>query len=229
MNEVAQRRGPAALVESLLRSDGRFRVGAERAPWTLIIAIIIIFGGFYGAVMGSNYARPLQCWYSAVKVPILLIGSTFVCVANFYVINVILGLGSDFAHAFRGILTAQAAAAVALASFAPVTAFIYYCTSNYAFALLLNASIFCAASLAGQVTLMRYYRPLIQKSKRHKIALACWIFLYVFIGVKMGHVLRPFIGDPTEKTTFFRERAFYNNPYTNLFWGGYSVVKGLRR
>jgi len=64
----------------------------------------------------------------------------------------------------------------------------------------------------------RYYAPLIRRSPRHRLLLRVWFFLYAFVGIQMGWVLRPFIGTPHLPVTFFRSEA----------WGNaYVVVAGL--
>ncbi len=37
-----------------------------------------------------------------------------------------------------------------------------------------------------------------------------WIVIYVFVGIQMGWVLRPFIGDPRTPVQFFREGSWSN-------------------
>ena len=44
--------------------------------------------------------------------------------------------------------------------------------------------------------LRREYEPLIRKDREHRWMLRTWIFIYVFVGVQMAWVLRPFVGDP---------------------------------
>ena len=205
-------------VEALLRGEGGHAVGGARAPWGRLALWLTVCGVFYGAVMGSFGDRGLQSLYSASKVPVLLLLTTAICIPNFFVWNAILGLGADFAAACRGVLAAQATLAVALVGFAPVTLFFYASSSSYPFALTLNGAVFAAASIAGQVTLARHYRPLIAKNPRHRFGLAAWLILYIFVAIQMGSVLRPFVGDPKEPTTFFRERAFRENPYATIFW-----------
>jgi hypothetical protein len=40
--------------------------------------------------------------------------------------------------------------------------------------------------------------------------LRTWIVIYVFVGIQMGWVLRPFIGDPRAPVQFFREDSWSN-------------------
>ena len=40
--------------------------------------------------------------------------------------------------------------------------------------------------------------------------LRLWVGVYAFVGIQMGWVLRPFVGDVNAPTTFFRESAWGN-------------------
>ncbi len=40
--------------------------------------------------------------------------------------------------------------------------------------------------------------------------LRIWLVIYVFVGIQMGWVLRPFIGDPRMPVQFFREGSWSN-------------------
>jgi len=47
-----------------------------------------------------------------------------------------------------------------------------------------------------------------------------WVFLYAFVGIQMGWVLRPFIGDPGQRPTFLRSES-WGNAYVivmDTFW-----------
>ena len=62
----------------------------------------------------------------------------------------------------------------------------------------------------------RYYVTLIRRSPTHRTILYAWFFLYIFVGVQMAWVLRPFVGDASAPVTFFRQQA----------WGNAYVVVG---
>ena len=40
--------------------------------------------------------------------------------------------------------------------------------------------------------------------------LMIWVGLYAFVGMQMGWMLRPFIGDPGLPVAFFRQEPFSN-------------------
>jgi hypothetical protein len=171
----------------------------------------IVGGGLlYGAVMGAYGLRPLQMLYSSLKVPLLVAVSGLICLPNLLVLNTILGLRPDFGAVLRGAAMAQGTVCVSLAALAPLTVVAYLSLEEYGEAVLFNGVVFLAASLAGQVTLGRHYRPLIERNPRHRIARDLWLGLYVFVAVQMAWVLRPFVGDPEQPTGFFRAGAWSN-------------------
>jgi hypothetical protein len=70
--------------------------------------------------------------------------------------------------------------------------------------------MFAVASLTAQAILRRHYRPLIVRDPRHRRLLRGWLALYAFVGIQMGWVLRPFIGEMDLPTRFFREDTWGN-------------------
>jgi hypothetical protein len=196
-------------------------------PWTtrsaktgtalgLLLGLLVAFGMSYGAVMGAFDGRLLQVFYSAVKVPFLLIATSMIALPNFFVINTLFGLRRDFAESIRALAATQAGLAVILASMAPFT-ILWYATSNdYSAALRFNALMFAVASFGAQILLRGYYRPLIERNPRHRLMLWFWLVIYMFVGIQMGWVLRPFIGDPTSPVQFFRQEA-WSNAYVVVF------------
>jgi len=208
-------------IDDFLRGRGVFAPDAPlagRLRWLLIL--LVACGLFYGAVMGSYsglaVGRLPQMLYSGVKVPLLLLATFLLCLPSFFVINTIAGLSEDFGQALRALIGAQSCVTVVLASLAPFTMVWYLSNDDYRQAILFNAVMFGIASFAAQRIVRRYYRPLIRRSPRHRLMLRFWFFLYVFVGIQMGWVLRPFIGDPRLPVAFVRAEA----------WGNAYVVVG---
>jgi uncharacterized membrane protein YqjE len=194
--------------------------------------LAIIFGGmFFGAVMGSYsffstfmLASPkqveatffLQSFYSAVKVPILILVSALLAVPSFYVFHALLGLHEDFGKAIKAVLSTQSAVAIILASLSPIVIICYLGTPTYRQVVLVNSVMFAIASISAQWVLRRRYRHLILENRRHLWTMWLWMSLYSFVGIQMGWVLRPFIGDPNSPTTFIRQEA-WGNAYVVIF------------
>jgi hypothetical protein len=200
----------------VLRPEGRGEVTPRGA-----LALILCFGLLYGALMGTFYGegqwpRALQAFYSATKVPLLLILTFLLALPSFYVINLLFGLGADFGQALRALMATQAGLTVILASFGPFTVMFYASTTNYDAAILFNGLMFGAASFAAQRLLRRFYAPLIARNPRHRQMARLWLILYAFVGIQMGWVLRPFIGRPDSPTQFFREGA-WGNAYVEVW------------
>jgi hypothetical protein len=195
--------------DSRSSADAPSRVGA----WASL-AVVAVGGAAYGGVMGAFGGvagdRPLQIVFSAVKVPILIAVTTALAMPSFFVLNTLLGLRDDFAEAARAVAATQSAVAVVLASLAPYTALWYVSTTDYHEATAFNALMFGAASVAAQWVLRRRYARLIARNRRHRVMLWGWLGVYAFIGIQMGWVLRPFIGQPGVPVTFFREGVWGN-------------------
>jgi hypothetical protein len=205
------------LADSVLRGEPSAREGrlALRKPALGSLALgIVVFGMFYGGVMGMYGGvlgpRLLQVVYSAVKVPILLVVTFLLSLPSFFVINALIGLRSEFSRVLQALLATQTGLTVILAALAPFTAFWYISGSDYPLAILFNGGMFAVASLSAQWMLRRDYIPLIRDNPKHRWMLRTWILIYVFVGIQMGWVLRPFIGDPDQPVQFFREGSWSN-------------------
>ena len=186
----------------------------RQLPLRRLLLLIAMFGLLYGGVMGSYGGvfgeRWKQVIYSAVKVPFLLIGTFLLSLPSFFVISTLLGLRDDFAHSLRVLIATQAALTIILASFAPFTALWYLSSTDYQAAVLFNALMFGISSIAAQLLLRRFYAPLIARNPRHRLLVRAWLIVYAFVGIQMGWLLRPFIGNPLEPSHFFREHAWGN-------------------
>ena len=200
----------------------------RRRPWTTRTAVrgrtralgvcVLAFGFLYGATMGSYGGvegdRAWQLLYSGLKVPVLLFVTFLIGLPNFFVLNTLFGLRRDFREALCALVAAQAGVAIVLASCAPLTLFWYASVADYSAALRFNGLIFALASFSGQYLLRGYYRPLILRNPRHMPLLWTWLGLYVFVGIQMGWILRPFVGAPSAPVQFFRSGE---NAYVRAF------------
>jgi hypothetical protein len=179
-----------------------------------LMLAIVVYGMFYGGVMGSyggvSGLRLWQAVYSAVKVPFLMLTTFLLSLPSFFVLNTLFGLRDDFARVVRALISTQAGLTVILSALAPFTAFWYVSGSGYETAILFNGMMFAVASFSAQWMLRREYIPLIESNPKHRWMLRTWIVIYVFVGIQMGWVLRPFIGDPKAPVQFFREGSWSN-------------------
>jgi hypothetical protein len=202
----------------LLQADGLLRgqtlQADRRSTIAALLAMVLVFGMFYGAVMGTfggiRGERSLQLLYSGLKVPLLLLVTFGLSLPSFFVLNTLLGVRDDFAAVLRALIATQSVLTIILAALAPFTALWYASSGSYRPAILFNAAMFAIASFAAQWLLRRWYAPLIARNVRHRILLRVWLVIYAFVGVQMAWVLRPFVGNPDQATRFFRQGAWGN-------------------
>ena len=84
------------------------------------------------------------------------------------------------------------------------------------------------ASFSAQWMLRREYAPLIRSNPRQRWMLRTWIIIYIFVGIQMGWVLRPFIGNPRAPVQFFREGS-WSNAYLFVLQTIWDVLSGRSR
>src|ERR1041384_3298705 len=210
-------------VDRLLRGEGEFSAqqlpAVEQAPARTQLLIIALFGATYGAVMGSYGGLADDGWkqalISAIKVPFLYSVTFILCLPSFFVLNAVAGLAGDFRRVLNALLAFQGIAALVLSALAPITFLFNVSTDFYAFMILWNGAAFATASLTGHAVMRRIYRPLITGNRRHQLLYRVWVFLYVFVGIEMAWVLRPFVGAPGMPVQFFRHGA-WGNAYTRI-------------
>jgi hypothetical protein len=223
------------LADDVLRGEVSDAREAPERPLTLLgslVLAIVVFGMFYGGVMGTfggmAGSRIWQVVFSAVKVPFLLMTTFLLSLPSFFVLNTLLGLRGDFPRVVRALISTQACLTVILSSLAPFTSFWYVSGSRYDLAILFNGLMFAVASVSAQWMLRRDYMPLLQGNPRHRWMLRTWIIIYVFVGIQMAWVLRPFIGDPRAPVQFFREGS-WSNAYEVVLQMIWDVLSGRGR
>ena len=203
-----------SLIDDVLRRRPWTTRTAARGRTRALGACVFAFGFLYGMAMGSYSGvggdRVWLLLYSGLKVPFLLLLTFLIGLPNFFVLNTLFGLRRDFRESLRALLAAQAGVAIVLAACAPLTLLWYASFADYSAAVRFNGLIFALASFAGQHLLRGYYRPLILRNPRHRPLLWAWLGLYVFIGIQMGWIMRPFIGAPGAPVQFFRSGDWGN-------------------
>lgn len=213
--------------DDLLRGAGAFDARTPvLVPWWWLPVLTAAGACIYGAFMGSyllDAARLKLVLYAGLKTPLLLMATTLLCLPGFFVLNTLLGLREDLRESLQAIFSGQAALGLALASLAPLLRFWYVSGPGYRWAILMNAILFATATGAGHLVMLRYYRRLIARHRYHRVGLYAWVVLYAFVGIQMGWVLRPFIGEPEVPVQFFRQ-----GPFTNAYVVVAELIFGSR-
>jgi hypothetical protein len=203
-----------ARIDDILRCRRAIQARSARSALLWMVGCVAAFGMAYGAVMGAFGGvcgeRAWQAVYSALKVPLLLLGTSLIAWPSFFVLNTLVGLRRDFFRAAMALMAAQAGLAIVLASLAPLTIVWYASSSSYGDAICFNGVMFAVACFAGQWLLRDHYRLLVQRDSRHRWMFWIWLVIYIFVGIQMAWVLRPFVGDPNAPVEFFRQEKWGN-------------------
>jgi hypothetical protein len=201
-----------ATAERLLRAN------VDEAPRPATCVLLAVAGSaVFGLLLGGASGEPWLAVFAMLKLPLLLLFTTALCVPSFFVVHSVLGLRDDFGAAMAGLWSAQATLGITLAALAPFVAFATLSIGNEFTLTLADALLLGVGTIAAQQMLARHYKPLIARDARHRITLRGWLVLYAFTGVQLAWVLRPFRGTAGLPVQFLRPEAFEQNAYVVLF------------
>ena len=183
-----------------------------------LVAITCLFFAVYGGIMGA-FNSPLQALSSAIKLPLLYLGTMLICVPTLHILNLLFGARQSLSQVLVLLLATLAVTATILAAFAPVTAFFMMTTRNYEFIKLLNVAIIAISGVIGIRFFYRGMHAMSDDDKPSAVAarekvLRAWILLYAFVGSQLAWTLRPFFGDPHKPFEIVREVG--GNFYTDV-------------
>lgn len=229
--------------------EGEVRIAPGRLT-RVIVALGVAYGFCMGcyALLSSDGPEFRQVLASMLKVPLLFYLTLLVTLPSLYVFNALVGSRLTFTSMVK-LLTATLGVNVAgLASLGPIVAFFSACTTSYPFMVLLNVAVFAASGFLAQAFLLQTLqrlsivqtieppsedvpigetpsavRPITdQFLGRHvKTIFRLWMVLFGLVGGQMAWVLRPFIGNPSVRFTWFRSR------HSNFFEAVFHAIGAL--
>jgi len=181
----------------------------------------------YGAAAGA-YAGLPQALSSAIKLPLLFLGTLAICFPGFFVIQVLVGSRLRLAQVLALTTGALALSAIVLAAVVPVALFFLLTGGNYYFLELLHVVIVLGAGLIGMVALHEGLAFACEKRgvypRNAMTIMQVWAVLFAFVGVQMAWNLRPFVGDRGEPFKVFRH--YEGNFYTAVIYSLQKLSKG---
>ncbi len=204
----------AALLDELAR-------GVDlRGKLALTVTAMVAGAGLYGAALGL-WRGGVQVAYAAVKLPlVLIVTSTLTMVFN-WMTAVLFGLRLRFAQVAALSFLALAAAAVLLASLAPV-AWLFSVSvpapslearATHNLLYLLHTVLVGASGLAGVAVLWRTLERVAGDQRRAKKIFAAWVLSFALVGGQVAWALRPFVGSIYHRQAFLRPDALDGNVY----------------
>lgn len=172
--------------------DGR----SFRAFFFSSLFAILVFGGFYGAVMGL-YAGGLQILFDALKIPMLLLISLFVSLPTYYVLSGILGGELSLRQLTTLFMVSFAVMSTLLVAFMPVTLFFTLTTpertfTTYAFTILLNVGFFALSGLTAVSYLLKGFSRIHDENRSWVLSFIIGSLVLIFVGTQLAWVLRPY-------------------------------------
>jgi hypothetical protein len=229
-----------AIVEIILRQREQFFLEIKEGIdlhgkiRSMIIASAV-FLALFGAVLGSSsgLAGIGQAMSSAVKLPILFLLTSLICLPTLYLFNTLFGARQSIRQNLAMYLAPITIMTVMLFGFAPIVLFFLITVSDYQFFKLLNVVVFAISGFIGMWFLVKGMWIISTDEEEdgvriRRLTLLFWICLYAFVGSQMAWTLRPFIGDPNYGFELFRQAG--GNFYTNVWFSlgeflGFVIVR----
>jgi len=201
-----------------------------RAKIVHALVTLLVLCAFYGAAAGA-YAGPVQALSSAIKLPVLFLGTLLICFPAFYVIQVLVGSRLRLAQVLALIMGALALSTIVLAAIVPVALFFLLTGANYYFLELLHVAIVLGSGLVGMLALHEGLAYACEKRgvypRSAMTIMQVWAVLFAFVGVQMAWNLRPFVGDRGEPFKVFRH--YEGNFYTAVIYSLRKLSQGGSR
>jgi len=191
------------------------------------LGTLVVLGALYGAAAGA-YAGPAQALATALKLPLLFLGTLAICFPGFFVVQVLVGSRLRLAQVLALVLGALALSAILLATVVPVTAFFLLTGANYYFLTLLHIVLVLGAGLVGMVALHEGLAFACEQRgiypKKAMAIMKMWAVLFAFVGIQMAWNLQPFVGDRGAPFQWFRHSE--GNFYTAIVYSLERLVRG---
>jgi len=196
---------------------------------TLIFLLVIAVGtGAFGAAIGF-WRAPMQAAFSAIKLPLVILLTTFCNALLNGMLAPLLGLNIGFRQSLSLILMSFVIASAILGSFAPLVLFMIWnlppgsanaetIRSAYRVMQLVLTGII---AFAGIMANWRLFPLLREQSHSRAVAyrvLFAWLAGNLFLGSQICWMLRPFVGNPGAPLEFIGPGLKQGNFFETIFY-----------
>jgi hypothetical protein len=182
-------------------------MGKDLEPLVLAAFVAIVVGsGVFGGVLATSRGGA-QLLYSALKLPLALVGTLVLVVPAFYAIAASLGRPLSLRSAVGLVLAGTARAALVLVAFTPLLWLALDGGVGYHKGVLLASVCYAIAGLGA----LRLILHGMGGDLRAFIILACFASVMAPVGAQTAWMLRPFFGRPAAASVPFvraRESSF---------------------
>ena len=191
------------------------------------LSTLLLLCALYGAAAGA-YAGPAQALATAIKLPLLFLGTLAICFPGFFVIQVLVGSRLRLAQVLALVLGSLSLSALLLAAVVPVTAFFLFTGANYYFLTLLHVLMVLGAGLVGMAVLHEGLAFACEKRgvypRKAMTIMKVWAVLFAFVGIQMAWNLQPFVGERDRPFELFRHNE--GNFYTAVIYSLQKLAHG---
>lgn len=180
----------------------------------------LLFSAIYGFLLGM-YSGSFQTIAGAVKFPLLLFGTLFLCLPPLYMVNLLIGIKISFRQTLVLLLGATYVMSALLASLSPVLVFAMLNTTNsdiISLIMLISCAISGAFALHCVWGGMQYLTDR-QGGQSHAWIVKIWSVMYMIVGTQLSWGLRPFVGQRGEF-------VFFQSVGGSFFSAVFELVKG---
>jgi hypothetical protein len=190
------------------------------------LGIIVAGTGVFGAAMGA-WRGPQQAVYTAIKLPLIILLTTFGNALLNAILAPLLGLNLRFRQSLLAILMSFTITAAILGALSPLTLFLVWnlppmaegtreTATAFSLLQLTQVAAIAFAGVAANLRLMQWLRQVAGSAAVAWRVLFAWLAGNLLLGSQLGWILRPFFGSPRLPVEFLRGDAFKGNFFESL-------------
>ncbi|OGV66987.1 MAG: hypothetical protein A2283_07390 [Lentisphaerae bacterium RIFOXYA12_FULL_48_11] len=194
-----------------------------------LLLFITVSSAAYGAVL-AGWRSPLLSFYVAIKMPILLLGTTTLVMLLNWIFAGMTGSGLSFKQVVAITYGAMGVTCWILLSLTPVTALFTFSVASggthaeqqltHNYLLMAHIILIAFAGIAGNCALKQGLDKTILHGCSARKIYWSWIASFTIVGCQLSWILRPFIGSPFYAIEFMRpdalKRNFFEFIYTDV-------------
>ena len=192
-----------------------------------LMLFIVFSSAIYGAVL-AGWRSPLLSLYVAIKLPILLLGTTgLVAVLNWSLATAFKS-GMTFRQVMIVTYGSMGVACWILLGLVPVTGFFTFAVTpagntartlrlSHNCLLLTHIILIACAGVIGSAALRNGLASVVSPDCDPIKLYWSWMAPFVFVGCQLSWILRPFVGSPFYPIVFLRPDCFERNFYEFVF------------
>jgi hypothetical protein len=200
----------------------------------LCVLAVVLGAGSYGAVMGG-WRDPLQGLYTGIKLPLVILLTTFGNSLLNGMLAPLLGFNVSFRQTFVIVLMTFAIASVILGALTPVALFLIWNTpplsattvqksAEYQSLQLALATFIACAGIMGNTRLLPLLREWTASLHVARRVLLAWLAVNLLLGSQICWVLRPFIWDPARPIEFIGREYLRGSFFETIYQASRSLV-----